>query len=94
MPLLYPWDRNTVAEPPLNLEAVIARFPHKGLLIRQLCLSDPSFRSLCEEYGLARMCLVRFESLNDAAHDAEIEEYRSVIAALEVEISRFLARSA
>jgi hypothetical protein len=82
-----------VADPPLNLEGIIARFPDKGLLIRRLCLSDPSFRSLCDEYGLARMCLVRFEAMNGTTHAAEIEEYRSVIAALEVEISRYLVKS-
>jgi hypothetical protein len=83
----------TVADPPLNLDAIITHFPDKGLLIRRLCLSDPSFRGLCDEYGLARMCLVRFEGMNDAAHALEIEEYRSVIAALEGEISGFLLRS-
>ena len=82
-----------MADPPLNLDAVIACFSDKGLLIRRLCLSDPSFRSLCEEYGLARICLIRFESLDDATHNSEIGEYRSVIAALEVEISSFLLKS-
>lgn len=82
-----------MADPPLNLDAVIARFPDQGLVIRRLCLSDPSFRSLCEEYGLARTGLVRFEKLDGAAHHREIEDYRFVIAALEVEISGFLLRS-
>jgi hypothetical protein len=82
-----------VADPPLNLDDIIACFPTQGRFIRQLCLSDPSFRYLCEEYGLALTCLIRFRNLGEAAHASEIEEYRSVIGALEVEISRFLLKS-
>ena len=79
-----------MADAPLNLDAVIAGFPGKGQLIRRLCLSDPSFRSLCEEYGLARTSLARFERMNDAAHQPEIDEYRSIIRALEAELLGFL----
>lgn len=90
----HPWDGTTVVDPSLNLDAVIARFPEHSLLIRLLCLSDPRFRSLCEEYGLACMCLARFEGLGGVAHASEIEEYRSLIASLEAEIAQFFLKSA
>ncbi|MBX9748366.1 MAG: hypothetical protein K5Q68_02010 [Roseococcus sp.] len=77
-----------------GLNSVTACFPERAGLIRRLCLSNPSFRSLCEEYALARTCLSRFEALGDAAHGTEIADYRSVIQALEGEIERFVSRSA
>lgn len=76
-----------------GLDSVTACFPEHAALIRRLCLSDPSFRDLCEEYALARTCLIRFEELGDGAHDAEISDYRRVIRALEGEISGFFQRS-
>ncbi|UPY38302.1 hypothetical protein [Sediminicoccus sp. KRV36] len=77
-----------------GLDSVTACFPDQAGLILRLCLSDPSFRSMCEEYALARNCLSRFEELGDAAHGTEIADYRSVIRALEGEIKRFVSRSA
>lgn len=78
--------RGAVADLKFNLELVIESFTGKGPLIRRLCLADQTFRGLCEDYGLARLCLARFEKL-DATHSQEIEDYRSVIAALEAEIA-------
>ena len=58
--------------------------------LRRLALADPGFRELCEDYGLARESLARFEALPDAAERPEVTDYRSVIAELESEIDRFL----
>lgn len=72
----------------LNLAPVLSRFPENALLIRQLVLADQAFRSICEDYGLARETLTRFEALPEAAQkSAEVADYVSVIAALEDEIS-------
>ncbi len=75
-----------------GLDWVIARFPDLTPLIRRRCLSDPAFRILCEEYALAHICLTRFQNMGKASHAAEIEDYLSVISALEGEIARFLKR--
>ena len=73
-----------------GLAQVAARFPTAAARLRRLALADPRFRELCEEYGLARESLARFEARPDAAERPEITDYRSVIAELEGEIDRFL----
>lgn len=78
---------------PHGLDCLTACFPDQAAVIRRLFLSDPSFRGLCEEYALALTCLGRFEDLGDAAHAVEINDYRSVIQALEGEVARFVARA-
>nr|WP_294551169.1 hypothetical protein [uncultured Rhodopila sp.] len=72
----------------LNLAHVIARFPENAPLIRRLVLADQAFRSVCEDYALARETLTRFEALPEAEKKpAEVADYVSVIAALEDEIA-------
>jgi hypothetical protein len=72
----------------LNLAYVLARFPEHALRIRQLVLADQAFRSVCEDYALARETLARFEALPEAEKKpAEVADYVSVIAALEDEIA-------
>ncbi len=73
-----------------GLAQAAARFPAAAARLRRLALADPGFRELCEEYGLARQSLARFEALPDAAERPEVTDYRSVIAELEGEIDRFL----
>ena len=72
----------------LNLAPVLARFPESALLIRQLVLADQAFRSVCEDYVLARETLTRFEALPEAEKKpTEVADYVSVIAALEDELA-------
>ena len=73
-----------------GLAQAVARFPAAAARLRRLALADPGFRELCEEYGLARQSLARFEALPDAAERPEVTDYRSVIAELEGEIDRSL----
>jgi len=73
-----------------GLAQAAARFPAAAARLRRLALADPGFRELCEEYGLARQSLARFEALPDAAARPEVTDYRSVIAELEGEIDRSL----
>ncbi|HWK63374.1 MAG TPA: hypothetical protein VNS34_00425 [Rhizobiaceae bacterium] len=74
----------------LDLKQIIERFPGKGSLIRRLALKDEAFRTICEEYTLARASLSWFEARPDASERPEIPDYKSVIAALEDEIQEFL----
>jgi hypothetical protein len=74
----------------LNLKQVIDRFPGKGSLIRRLALKDDVFRTICEEYSLARASLSWFEARPDASERPEIADYKSVIAGLEEEIGEIL----
>ena len=73
-----------------GLAQAAARFPAAAARLRRLALADPGFRELCEEYGLARQSLARFEARPDAAERPEVTDYRSVIAELEGEIDRSL----
>lgn len=77
-----------------DLKHVLERFPEDTLRIRRLFLADATFRSVCEDYGLARDSLARFESFPDAAQRPEVDDYRTVIAELEAEITALLRASA
>jgi hypothetical protein len=73
-----------------GLAEAIACFPGQAAQLRRLMLSDRAFRSLCEDYALARASLAGFEVLPDADSRPEIADYRMVIAELESEIARFV----
>ncbi len=73
------------------LTQAIARFPDQTAHLRRLAIRDQSFRSLCEDYALAKASLAGFEARSDAAERPEIADYRVVIGELESEIARFLA---
>lgn len=73
---------------------VAERFPTMAPALRRLALRDPAFRSLCEDYALARASLAAFEARPDADVRPEIADYRSVIDELDAEIARFLADAA
>jgi hypothetical protein len=73
-----------------GLTQAVDRFPGQAALLRRLVLKDQAFRSLCEDYALARASLAGFEARPDAAERPEVGDYRSVIAELESEIARFL----
>jgi hypothetical protein len=73
-----------------GLERVAAKFPRDAGRLQGLAVTDPEFRELCEEYGLAQESLAVFEAMPDAAERPEVSDYRSVIAELETEIGRFL----
>ena len=73
-----------------DLAQVLGRFPQAAPLIRRLALADQSFRSLCEDYTLARDTLARFQAMPDAQQRPEIAEYLPVIAEIESEIIGFV----
>ena len=49
-----------------DLGPVLARFPTDAMLIERLVAESEAFRTLCEEYALARSVLVRFEERPDS----------------------------
>lgn len=73
-----------------GIARIATRFPDAAGRLQGLAFSDPGFRELCEEYGLAHASLARFEAMPDAAVRPEVPDYHAVIAALESEIDRFL----
>jgi hypothetical protein len=76
-----------------DLAKVIARFPEDQDLIHRLALIDETFLGMCDEYALAQSSLAWLESREDGPHNAEVADYRSVIAELETEIDQILQRA-
>jgi hypothetical protein len=73
-----------------DLALIIGLFPDDARSIRRIYTADSGFRSLCDDYRLARASLARFEARPDAETREEIPEYRDIIAELETEIEQRL----
>jgi hypothetical protein len=73
---------------------LIVRFPDHSDQIRALLLRDPTFRQLCEEYLLLLFTMTGFETRLPPVPHAHRQDYVQLCAELEVEIRRFLHRSA
>ena len=73
-----------------DLAHVLERFPEATILIRRMFLADRGFRSVCEDYALARDALARFQAMPNGQQRPEIADYLSVIADLESEIAAFV----
>jgi hypothetical protein len=76
-----------------GLAHAVARFPDAAVILRRLALADREFREICVEYQLALACLAGFEARPDAGERPEVEDYRTVIAELEVEIGRLVRQA-
>jgi hypothetical protein len=74
------------------IERLVIRFPDHASEIRHSALSDPTFRDICDDLGIALETLSRFEARSDAAKCPEIPEYKALILELEAEISDQLAK--
>ena len=66
-----------------DLAHVLERFPEAANPIRRLFLADRGFRSVCEDYALARDALARFQAMPNAQQRPEVADYQTVIADLE-----------
>jgi hypothetical protein len=66
-------------------------FPDRTPEILKLSLSDPRFRDLCEDLGIAHATLNRLASLQGPVERPEVAEYRTIIAELEDEVRAYLA---
>lgn len=73
-----------------ELDCVLARFPGRESAARRLFLMNPTFRSTCEDYRLARQGLVTFEQLAATGPRAELSEYRTLVRELETELERMI----
>ena len=69
--------------------AAMLRLIDVAELIKARSLGDEVLRDLCEDYGLARMTLIRLKKARPK-RAAEIAEYTVLIAELEEEIIRHL----
>ncbi|MGZ9020617.1 MAG: hypothetical protein ACXW3S_11795, partial [Rhodoplanes sp.] len=58
---------------------VLDQLPEHRQPIRARMLSDPEFRSLCEDYGDAFEALRRWEGSADSHRTARIEEFRRLL---------------
>ena len=70
------------------LAGVLDRFPDQAKQIVQLALRNEGFRSLCEEYDLARKSYGLLQVSPERAN--EVAEYRTLLTDLEQEIRSFL----
>ncbi len=69
-----------------DLTRALDAFPEDALLVRRLFLANRSFRSVCEDYRLARESLDTFERLRRDASRPEIADYHRVVRELEAEM--------
>lgn len=74
------------------LGCVVGRHPHHEGVISSLYRTDPTFRSLCEDYCECLQSLARWTS--EAGEDAAVyqQDYRELLAELEADILRYLDR--
>ena len=74
-----------------EIEAVVARFPQHELAVRRLHARDPTFRSICEDYGEALRALRFWEAAEEPVSQSRVRQYRELVGELEDEIAKFLA---
>jgi hypothetical protein len=76
---------------PLSLAPLLARFATESALIRRLALSDETFRGIAEDFLLAHHTLSALKRQPVAQH-ARIKEYADLVAQLEQDLRKHLAR--
>jgi hypothetical protein len=69
---------------------VLERFPQQAALVVDLTERSESFRSLCEDYALVLDALAQLQNASRSP-DGQIEEYRSYLLELELDIADALA---
>ena len=77
-----------------GLNSVIACFPQKEALVRELFLTDPTFQSICEDYRLALDGLERFDRIAAVEPSARAVEYQALVRELEAELQRAMDAAA
>lgn len=71
---------------PDKLQHVLDRLPRRQRMLRERMLRDPTFRSICEDYGTAVEALTRWEASGEAGSRARADEFRQLVQDLEAEI--------
>ena len=75
----------------LDLTHVLERFPDRVALVRRLASENEVFRSICEDFELARSTLVKLSTLPESDRNpAVLSDYESVVADLEKDIAAAL----
>ncbi|MGE3990843.1 hypothetical protein [Pseudorhodoplanes sp.] len=74
-----------------HIVSIVARFPGREFEIRQRCIRDPEFRSVCADYEEAAAALQHWQKA-EAEADRRVEEYRSLLEELGAEILAQLDR--
>jgi uncharacterized protein YPO0396 len=69
---------------------VLDQLPQHAAAMRERMIVDREFRSLCEDYGEALEALRGWEASDDRHRQERVEEFRSLLAELELEIAREL----
>ena len=72
------------------LPRILEYYPADSSLIAHLYFQNEDFRSVCEDYCLARQTLSAFEKRPDALECEEIDEYRTIISELDKELRGLL----
>jgi hypothetical protein len=72
-----------------EIETLARRFPQHATTIRRLHAHDPSFRSVCDDYGEAQRALKHWEAAGQTALE-RVAEYREIVNELEAEVSAIL----
>jgi uncharacterized protein YdcH (DUF465 family) len=67
-----------------EIESLACRFPQHASTIRRLQARDPSFRSICDDYGEAQRALKHWQAAGQAAPE-RVAEYRQILQELEAE---------
>jgi hypothetical protein len=69
---------------------VLERFPQQAALVVKLTKRSEDFRSLCEDYALVLDALAQLQA-RSGQPDGQMEEYRSYLLELELDIADALA---
>jgi hypothetical protein len=72
-----------------EIESLACRFPQHASTIRRLQARDPSFRSICDDYGEAQRALKHWEAAGQTA-PGRVAEYRQILTELEAEACAIL----
>ena len=67
-----------------EIETLARRFPQHVSTICRLQARDPSFRSICDNYGEAQRALKHWEAAGQVAPE-RVAEYRQILTELEAE---------
>lgn len=69
---------------------VFERFAENSDAVARLIVADESFRTVCEDYVIARTTLAGFLKTAAAERRAEIADYTTLVAELEHELAALL----
>jgi len=78
---------------PAALRQVVLRFPQQALLIAKLERESEDFRSLCDDYELVVEMLTMLESAPLRSDEKTLQEYRSFLIDLELDIADALTNA-